>query len=61
MLRLEGLNLLLDTGPALLQGEFGRAVLFALRGPVLGLVGRLEGRILADCGVCVRENLLDVL
>lgn len=61
MLGLEGLDLLLDASPALLQRKLGSAVLFALGGPVLRLLGGLEGGVLADRGVSIGEDLLNVL
>ena len=58
---LEGLDLLLDTLPALLERKLGGAELLALRLPVLGLVRGLEGGVLTDCSVGVRVDLLNVL
>ena len=61
MLGLEGLDLLLDARLALGKGVLASPVLFALRGPVLGLLGGLEGRVFADRGVGVSVDLLNVL
>ena len=61
MLGLEGLDLLLDLGLALLEGKAGSPVLLGLCCPVLRLLGGLEGRVLTDRGVSVRVDLLEVL
>ena len=61
MLRLEGLDLLLDAGLALGVSALDVPELFALRGPILILVGGLEGRVFADGRVRVGEDLLDIL
>ena len=61
MLGLESLDLGLDACLALLERELGSPVLFALRSPVLRLLSGLEGGVLTNGGVRVRENLLNVL
>ena len=61
MLRLEGLDLLLDARLALGIGALRSDVLFALRSPVRVLVGGLKGGVLADRGVSVGVDLLDIL
>ena len=58
---LEGLDLLLDLGLALLEGEAGSPVLLGLCCPVLRLLRGLEGGVLTDRGVGILVDLLHVL
>ena len=57
----EGVDLLLDACLALGEGKLRAPVLFALGGPVLGLLGGLESGVLTNRSICVSVDLLNVL
>lgn len=59
--RLELGNLRLDPLFALRVGESWCHMLFALRRPVFGLVGGLEGGVRADGGIRVGIDLLNII